>query len=63
LTLTVERIGGGKLRCTSWDDAMVIMPGEALVVNLARQAHAPRTPAPGTAASTGASSVHGAWLL
>src|SRR4029077_1934127 len=37
-----ERIGGGKLRCTSWDDAVVIMPGEALVVNLARPAHALR---------------------
>jgi hypothetical protein len=41
LTLTIERIRGGKLRCTSWDDAVVIMPGEALAfVNLARPAHA-----------------------
>jgi hypothetical protein len=51
LTLTVERIGGGKLRCRTRDDAVVIMPGEALVVNLARPAHALRAPAPGTAAA------------
>ena len=33
-SFAAERIDGGKLRCTSWDDAVVIMPGEALVVNL-----------------------------
>jgi hypothetical protein len=33
LTVTVERIDGGKLRCTgaTWSDAVVICPGEILV--------------------------------
>jgi hypothetical protein len=49
LTVTAERADGGKLRCTcaSWDDAVVILPGEALtIVNIDRQAHALRTKTP-----------------
>jgi hypothetical protein len=47
--VTVERIDGGKLRCTAatWDDAVVILPGEALaLVNIERQVlpSAPRLP-------------------
>jgi hypothetical protein len=41
LTVTVERIDGGKLRCTgaTWSDAVVIYPGEALAfVNIERDA-------------------------
>ena len=32
LTVTVERVDGGKLRCTgaTWTDAVVIFPGEVL---------------------------------
>ena len=44
LTVTVERIDGGKLRCTgaTWTDAVVIFPGEVLAFqNSERQAHAP----------------------
>jgi hypothetical protein len=49
LTVTVERIDGGKLRCTgaTWSDAVVIYPGVALaLVNIERQAlpSAPRLP-------------------
>jgi hypothetical protein len=49
LTVTVERIDGGKLRCTgaTWSDAVVIYPGEALAfVNIERQVlpSAPRLP-------------------
>jgi hypothetical protein len=50
LTVTVERIDGGKLRCTgaTWTDAVVIFPGEVLAFqNIERQAHALRAPAPG----------------
>jgi hypothetical protein len=50
LTVTVERIDGGKLRCTgaTWTDAVVIFPGEVLgFQNIERQAHALRAPAPG----------------
>jgi WD40 repeat protein len=41
--VTVERIDGGKLRCTgaTWSDAVVIYPGEVLAFqNIERQAHA-----------------------
>jgi hypothetical protein len=33
---SVERIGGGKLRCTgaTWSDAVVIFPGEVLALSL-----------------------------
>jgi hypothetical protein len=51
LTVTAERADGGKLRCTcaTWDDAVVILAGEALtIVNIDRQAHALRTKAPGS---------------
>jgi hypothetical protein len=51
LTVTVERIDGGKLRCTgaTWTDAVVIFPGEVLAFqNIERQAHALRAPAPGS---------------
>jgi hypothetical protein len=47
---SVERIDGGKLRCTgaTWSDAVVIFPGEVLAFqNIERQAHALRAPAPG----------------
>jgi hypothetical protein len=49
LTVTVERIDGGNLRCTgaTWDDAVVIHPGEALAfMNIERQVlpSAPRLP-------------------
>jgi hypothetical protein len=50
LTVTVERIDGGKLRCTgaTWTDAVVIFPGEVLAFqNIERQAHVLRAPAPG----------------
>jgi hypothetical protein len=50
LTVTVERIDGGKLRCTgaTWSDAVVIFSGEVLAFqNIERQAHALRAPAPG----------------
>ena len=53
LTVTVERIDGGKLRCTgaTWTDAVVIFPSEVLAFqNIERQAHALRTLAPGTVA-------------
>jgi hypothetical protein len=53
LTVTVERVDGGKLRCTgaTWSDAVVIFPGEVLAFqNTERQAHALRAPAPGKAA-------------
>jgi len=43
--VTVERIDGGKLRCTgaTWDDAVVILEGEILVFqNIERQVHALR---------------------
>jgi hypothetical protein len=45
LTVTVERIDGGKLRCTgaTWTDAVVILAFR----NIERQAHALRAPAPG----------------
>ena len=49
-TVTVERIDGGKLRCTgaTWTDAVVIFPGEVLAFqNIERQAHALRAPSPG----------------
>ena len=49
-TVTVERIDGGKLRCTgaTWSDAVVIFPGEVLAFqNIERQAHALRAPSPG----------------
>lgn len=50
LTVTVERIDGGKLRCNcaTWDDAVVILPGEALaLVNIERPVlpSAPKAPA------------------
>ena len=51
LTVTVERIDGGKLRCTgaTWTDAVVIFPGEVLAFqNIERQAHALRAKAPGS---------------
>ena len=54
-TVTVERIDGGKLRCTgaTWSDAVVIFPGEVLAFqNIERQAHALRAPAPGTVVET-----------
>jgi hypothetical protein len=50
LTVTVELIDGGKLRCTgaTWSDPVVIFPGEVLAFqNIERQAHALRAPAPG----------------
>ena len=50
---SVERIDGGKLRCTgaTWSDAVVIFPGEVLAFQITeRQAHALRAPAPGKAA-------------
>jgi hypothetical protein len=56
LTISVEGIDGGKLRCTSatWSDAVVILQGEALaIVNIERQAHAIRARAPGQAAAAG----------
>ena len=48
-SVAVERIDGGKLRCTgaTWSDAVVIFPGEVLAFqNIERQAHALRAPAP-----------------
>jgi hypothetical protein len=51
LTVTVERIDGGKLCCTgaTWTDAVVIFPREVLAFqNIERQAHALRAPAPGS---------------
>jgi hypothetical protein len=42
-------------RCTgaTWDDAVVIFPGEVLAFqNIERQAHALRAPAPGTVVET-----------
>jgi hypothetical protein len=48
--VTVERVDGGKLRCTgaTWTDAVVIFPGEVLAFqNIERQAHVLRAPAPG----------------
>jgi hypothetical protein len=56
LTVTVERIDGGKLRCTcaTWSDPVIILEGEALaLVNIERQAHALRTPAPGSVVTRG----------
>jgi hypothetical protein len=53
--VTVERLEGGKLRCTgaTWDDAVVIYPGEALALaNNERQAHPPRAKAPGSVVQT-----------
>ena len=53
--VTVERVDGGKLRCTgaTWTDAVVIFPGEVLAFqNIERQAHALRAPAPGTVVET-----------
>jgi hypothetical protein len=50
LTITIDRIDGGKPRCTgaSSDDAVVIHPGEILAFQkIERQAHALRAPAPG----------------
>jgi hypothetical protein len=47
---SVERIDGGKLRCTgaTWSDPVVIFPGEVLAFqNIERQAHVLRAPAPG----------------
>jgi hypothetical protein len=55
LTVTVERIDGGKLRCTgaTWTDAVIIFPGEVLAFqNIERQAHALRAPAPGGVVQT-----------
>ena len=49
LERVAERIDGGKLRitCPAWDDAVVIHPSESLcVVNIERQAHVLRAPAP-----------------
>jgi hypothetical protein len=46
LTITAERIDGGKLRCTSatWSDPVVILEGEFLALkNIDRQVHAIRT--------------------
>jgi hypothetical protein len=40
---------------------VVIMPGEALVVNLARPAHALRAPAPGTVVRNSRQSVRWPW--
>jgi hypothetical protein len=47
LTVTVERIDGGKLRCTgaTWSDAVVIFPGEILAFQNIR---APGACSPGT---------------
>jgi hypothetical protein len=47
LTVTVERIDGGKLRCTgaTWSDAVVIYPGEALAfVNIEERQVLPSAP-------------------
>jgi hypothetical protein len=47
--ITAERAEDGKLRCTcaTWDDAVVVLKGEALsLVNIERQVHALRTKAP-----------------
>ena len=47
--ITAERADDGKLRCTcaTWDDAVVVLKGEALtLVNIERQVHALRTKAP-----------------
>ena len=47
--ITAERADDGKLRCTcaTWDDAVVVLKGEALApVNIERQVHALRTKAP-----------------
>ena len=55
LTVTVERIDGGKLRCTgeTWTDAVVISPCEVLAFqNIERPAHALRAPAPGGVVQT-----------
>jgi hypothetical protein len=55
LTLTVERIDGGELRCTgaTWSDAVVMFPAEVLAFqNIERQAHSLRAPAPGTVVET-----------
>ena len=49
LVITAERADDGKLRCTcaTWDDAVVVLKGEALtLVNIERQVHALRTKAP-----------------
>jgi hypothetical protein len=48
--VTAERADGGKLRCNcaTWDDAVVILPGEALtLVNIDRQARTLRAKASG----------------
>jgi hypothetical protein len=50
-TVAVERVDGGKLRCTgaTWSDAVVIFPGEVLAFqNIERQTHVLRAPALGT---------------
>jgi hypothetical protein len=55
VNITAERIDEGKLRCTgaTWSDAVVILQGEALaLINIERQAHALRAPAPGTVVET-----------
>ena len=47
--VTAERAGDGKLRCTctTWDDAVVVLKGEALtLVNIERQVHVLRANAP-----------------
>jgi hypothetical protein len=47
LTVSVERIDGGKLRCNcaTWSDAITILDGEVLVFkNIERQVHALRAP-------------------
>jgi hypothetical protein len=49
LTITAERIDGGKLRCTgaTWSDAVVIYPGEALALaNIERQVRLISRPLP-----------------
>jgi hypothetical protein len=55
LTVTVEGIDGGKLRCTgaTWTDAVIIFPDEVLAFqNIERQARALRAPAPGGVVQT-----------
>jgi hypothetical protein len=52
LTVAVERVDGGKLRCTgaTWSDAVVIFPGEVLAFQ--NISHALRAPALGTVVET-----------
>jgi hypothetical protein len=67
LTVTVERIDGGKLRCTgpTWSDAVVIYPGEALAfVKIERQgAYPPRQGSRGCDRPPPADTPRSRWMI